>query len=93
MKAGEDGVFWMEDFEALEIFVYLQVAEIRDGWVFSMYDKRGDKGTLNKFTFTLNETTPMYIQVELYNPRMYAQGCKNYTHASEADITLRDNAT
>lgn len=48
-----------------------------DNWSHSYYEVLNDNsGALRPFTFTTTQSQELYVQVTLYDPRMYSYGCK-----------------
>jgi len=39
----------------------------------------GDNGTTNAFNVTVEQGGKIYLGIEYYNPRMYPEGCHDYT--------------
>ena len=67
----------------------------REGWNFTWYEqKNAVSGTYYTYNFTVPQDTVMYIELQLYNPRMYPYSCKtsknrNYVYG---DFMLRSQS-
>ncbi|CDW79186.1 calpain family cysteine protease containing protein [Stylonychia lemnae] len=90
-----DGILYITDNEAMGAFNGFNIAEVRDSFVNSWYDKKGDTvasaTTPAVYTFTLAANTPLILFVKTYDRRMYEQnsGCK--TDYAIFKVVLKDS--
>lgn len=54
----------------------MQVAMYSDSMLFSWYNREGYVAGVETYNINVPQATKIYIKVDLYNPRMYAPGCK-----------------
>lgn len=71
-----DGYFYIEVGDFMSAFNYFQVNYINNDWYQSYYERKNDDGQWKTYTFTLKRSQDVFIGMDFYNPRMYAQGCR-----------------
>jgi hypothetical protein len=89
LTVANDGIFWMLDSEILDGFAGLQISPFYNEWNFSWHAVENDiAGISQRFNFTIDESTPMIVRVDLYPTRMYARGCKTASTTAGLKILL-----
>lgn len=88
-----DGLMWVTGAEMDATFYALQIAEYREGWVRNWYSAESVSTTTQTYTFTLKTATKLYIELDFYNPRMYAPSCRADSDMSYATLALKQGTT
>lgn len=71
-----DGYFFIEPSDFVNTFSYFQVNYFTDSWKVNYYERKNDDGQWKTYTFTLARSQSIFVSTDFYNPRMYANGCR-----------------
>ena len=71
-----DGYFFMDILDLVNSYYYFTINYHRDAWKTSYYERTSDDGSQRAYTFTLRQSSEVYIGADFYDPRMYASGCR-----------------
>jgi hypothetical protein len=74
-----DGIFYMSFYDFENIFTYIEIAHSNPSYQMSYVDFQMDDGTEKGIKITTTTAGHIYIGLEYYSPRMYADKCHNYT--------------
>jgi hypothetical protein len=74
-----DGAFFIEDKDLVNAFYYYQIGYVHDDYAHSYYSKTNDTGAAATYSFTTTTASQeLYVLADLYDSRLYPNGCKNF---------------
>ncbi len=71
-----------------QAFFITTVTYYTDGWQISYYEALKASG--GTYSFTLKTAQPVYVQLDFYQARMYAEGCQT---GSSGQVALLQNGS
>jgi Calpain family cysteine protease len=77
-STANNGDFFIEVGDFVNAFYYYQIGMAHDNWHHSYYSKTGDTGAAAVYSFTTTQAQELYVMGDLYDFRMYPNGCKTY---------------